>query len=208
MAFDPIDDAQISARTIAHYHQNADQYWAGTRDHDVSQNIAALIDALVGEAPFTILDLGCGPGRDLAVFTDLGHHAIGLDGAARAVEMARAHSGCEVWEQDFLALDLPDGHFDGIFANAALFHVPSRALPRVLRELRLSLKPAGVLFSSNPRGANQEDWNGERFGAFHDLEQWRRHVMAAGFIELQHYFRPHGLPREQQPWLASVWRKN
>ena len=50
-----------------------------------------------------------------------------------SVAMARAHSGCEVWQQDFLALDLPDGRFDGVFANAALFHVPSQALPRVLR---------------------------------------------------------------------------
>ena len=52
--------------------------------------------------------------------------------------MARAHSGCEVWQQDFLKLDLPDNHFDGVFANAALFHVPSQELPRVLLELHAS----------------------------------------------------------------------
>ena len=203
-----IDDKQITARTIDFYNQNAEWYWSGTRDHDVRQNISALLDAIQFEPPYTILDLGCGPGRDLPIFTGLGHIAIGLDGAARLVEMARNYSGCEVWEQDFLGLDLPDQYFDGIFANAALFHVPSRALPRVLSELRLSLKPAGVLFSSNPRGANQEDWEGERFGAFHDLEQWRGFVAAAGFIELHHYYRPQGRPRAQQPWLASVWQKN
>ncbi len=87
--------------------------------------------------------------------------------------MARAHSGCEVWQQDFLALDLPDGRFDGVFANAALFHVPRQELPRVLRELHATLKPGGVLFSSNPRGANEEGWNRGRYGAYHDLETWR-----------------------------------
>jgi 2-polyprenyl-3-methyl-5-hydroxy-6-metoxy-1,4-benzoquinol methylase len=66
--------------------------------------------------------------------------------------MARAHSGCEVWQQDFLKLALPEKYFDGVFANAALFHVPSQELPRVLRELHMTLKPGGVLFSSNPRG--------------------------------------------------------
>jgi SAM-dependent methyltransferase len=57
-----------------------------------------------------------------------------------------------VWQQDFLKVDLPDKRFDGVFANAALFHAPSEELPRVLLELRATLKPGGVLFSSNPRG--------------------------------------------------------
>ena len=68
--------------------------------------------------------------------------------------MARAHSGCEVWQQDFLKLELPEKYFDGVFANAALFHVPSQELPRVLLELHTTLKSGGVLFSSNPRGRN------------------------------------------------------
>ena len=77
---------------------------------------------------------------------------------------------------------------------------------RVLAELRETLKPGGVLFSSNPRGHGEEGWNGARYGVYHDLEGWRRHMTAAGFIELDHYYRPAGLPRAQQPWLASIWR--
>lgn len=196
----------IAARTLGHYDRNAQSFWRGTRDHDVDQNISALLEHIEGARPFTLLDFGCGPGRDLGTLTKLGHTAIGLDGSARFVEMARAHSGCEVWRQDFLALDLPPGRFDGVFANAALFHVPGQELPRVLRELRATLKPRGVLFSSNPRGGNEEGWNGERYGTYWDLETWRRHLQAAGFAELAHYYRPAGLPREQQPWLATVWR--
>jgi len=82
--------------------------------------------------------------------------------------LARAHSGCTVLEQNFLKLDLPNGHFDGVFANAALFHVPRQELPRVLHELHAALKPNGVLFSSNPRGDNQEGWHGDRYGVFYD----------------------------------------
>ncbi|MGH8354795.1 MAG: class I SAM-dependent methyltransferase [Pseudomonas sp.] len=201
------DLARIAALTLAHYNQHAEDFREGTRDHDVSQNIAALLRHIQGEPPFTILDFGCGPGRDLKTFSRLGHTAIGLDGAARFAEMARAESGCEVWQQDFLRLDLPGERFDGIFANAALFHVPSQELPRVLRQLHATLKPGGVLFSSNPRGENREGWNGERYGAYHSIEAWGRYLADAGFIELEHYYRPAGLPREQQPWLASVWRK-
>lgn len=202
---DDLDD--IAQRTLAHYDNNARQFFDGTVGHDVSQNIVALLDAIEAPAPYTILDLGCGPGRDLKTFAGLGHRAIGLDGAGRFVEMAREYSGCEVWHQNLLQLDLPPGMFDGIYANAVLFHVPGQALPGVLQRLFSGIKPGGVLFSSNPRGQNQEGWNGERYGSYHDYDTWERFVTAAGFVPLHHYYRPAGLPREQQPWLASVWRK-
>ena len=199
---------EISRSTIAHYEDRAEQFWVGTRDHDVSQNIDALLSEIEASAPFRILDLGCGPGRDLRVFALRGHAPIGLDGTARFVQMAHDYAGVEVWEQDFLALDLPDAAFDGIFANAALFHVPGRELSRVLRELRASLRPRGVLFTSNPRGSNEEGWRQGRYAAYHDLERWRSFVIEAGFDEIRHYYRPEGLPREQQPWLASLWRNS
>jgi SAM-dependent methyltransferase len=202
----PQEVEATSGRTLEHYERSAEEFWRGTRDHDVSQNIGALLRHIEGEPPFTILDLGCGPGRDLKAFADLGHVAVGLDGAARFVEMARVYSGCEVLRQDFLKLQLPAGRFDGVFANAALFHVPGQELPRVLRELHATLKPRGVLFSSNPHGNNEEGWNRERYGAYWGLETWRRDLAAAGFTELEHYYRPAGLPRERQPWLATVWR--
>lgn len=197
----------IAARTLAHYEQHAQNYWAGTRDHDVSQNIAALLQHIDAPPPFDLLDFGCGPGRDLQTFQALGHHAIGLEGAPNVAAMARAHSGCEVLVQSFLNLELPSESFDGVYANAVLFHVPSQVLPTVLRQLHASLWPGGVLFSSNPRGDGQEGWNGERYGAFHDWPTWRALVTAAGFDELDHFYRPPGLPRAQQPWLASVWRR-
>lgn len=202
---DALSDA--TQRTLAHYDNNADDFFAGTRDHDVRQNMDALLRHIDAVAPFTILDFGCGPGRDLKAFSALGHTAVGLEGAPRFADMARAYSGCEVWQQDFLALDLPATHFDGVFANASLFHVPGQALAQVLAQLYATLKPQGVLFSSNPRGPNSEGFNGERYGAYHDLANWRSFMTAAGFNELMHYYRPAGLPIEQQPWLASVWRK-
>ena len=199
--------SELTAITIAHYDRHAEAFREGTRDHDVSQNYAALLGALEGTPPWTILDFGCGPGRDLRYFRSLGHKAIGLDGSAELVAMARAESGCEVLHQDFLALDLPARRFDGIFANASLFHVPRPALPEVLGKLHACLKPRGVLFCSNPRGQNQEGMQGDRYGCYFDLPTWRGYVTAAGFTELDHFYRPPGLPRHQQPWLATLWRK-
>ena len=207
MKLDPQTLDQITATTLDNYNRVADDFREGTRDHDVSQNIDALMRNIEGPTPWQILDFGCGPGRDLKTFTALEHVAVGLDGSERFAEMARTETGCEVLQQNFLELDLPPARFDGIFANAVLFHIPRQELPRVLLQLRATLKPGGVLFSSNPRGENQEGWQGERYGSYHDLESWRALLTEAGFAELEHYYRPAGLPREQQPWLASVWRR-
>lgn len=201
------DLAQITSRTLDHYEHHAQAFWDGTREHDVRQNIAALLQAIQGTPPHVVLDLGCGPGRDLKTLREAGHEAIGLDGARHFVDMARQHSGCTVWHQNFLALNLPSGRFDGVFANASLFHVPRQELPRVLGQLRTTLKPGGVLFTSNPLGHNQEGWAGQRYGTYHDLAHWRQYLVEAGFVELSHYHRPAGLPPEQQHWLASVWRR-
>jgi SAM-dependent methyltransferase len=206
-ALKPAELDEISAVTLAHYEQHAEVFRAATRDHDVSQNIDALLRHIRGPAPYTILDFGCGPGRDLRSFARLGHRAIGLEGSAGFAAMARADTGCDVWQQDFLKLELPPAYFDGVFANASLFHVPAQELPRVLGQLHDTLKPGGVLFSSNPRGQNEENWRGGRYGAYHDLRGWSAYMTGAGFCELEHYYRPTGLRCAEQPWLASVWRR-
>ncbi len=195
-----------SRRTLAHYDAHADSFWQGTRDHDVSQNLDALLGALARRRspPFRILDLGCGPGRDLAELARRGHLPTGLDGASRFAEMARAHAGCEVLHQDFLALALPAEAFDGIFCNASLFHVPRADLPRVLVELRSALAPGGVLFASNPRGADVEGFQGDRYCCFMELDAWAQLFVDAGFTLLSHYYRPPNRPRPEQPWLAMV----
>ena len=127
---------EISSRTIGHYERHAREFRDGTMDHDVSQNIDALLAAIGRPGSHKILDFGCGPGRDLQTFRSLGHEPIGLDGCEQFVEMARSHAHVEVWHEDFLALSLPDDTFDGVFANASLFHVPGTALPEVLRQIQ------------------------------------------------------------------------
>ena len=94
---------RVSDTPIAFYDRFPEAFWNGTRHHDVSQNHAAFLDAIEGDAPYSILDLGCGPGRDLSYFRSLGHEAVGLDGSQHFVAMAHSHSQCEVLHQDFLA---------------------------------------------------------------------------------------------------------
>lgn len=198
--------AEIESVTLGHYSDNAESFWQGTRDHDVSQNYAALLNCFPKPQSLDILDLGCGPGRDLVYFQSMGHRPVGLDGSAAFCAMARANAGCKVLHQQFLSLSLPDSTFNAVFANASLFHVPRQALPNVFKQLHTTLIAGGILFMSNPRG-NGEGWQGERFGNFMEYDTTKDYLEAAGFTLLRHYYRPEGLPRDAQPWLATVSQK-
>jgi len=197
----------ISDATLRHYSENAEDFWLGTKDHDVTQNYQALLVGIGSKStPLTLLDLGCGPGRDLMAFKAMGHEAVGLDGCAEFCDMARRRSHCEVLHQDFLDLNLPAERFDGIFANATLFHVPKADFPRVLGNLWSALKPGGILFTSNPRGSG-EGFSGSRYASYYEWEDYSDILENSGFEILHHYYRPEGRPRAEQPWLAVVSRR-
>lgn len=198
-----VDLDEIEEFTIAHYEDNAESFQVGTKDHDVSQNIDALLDALPKEKTLDILDFGCGPGRDMCVFKSMGHRPTGLDGSKEFCKMAVKQSGCPTLNQQFLKLELEENRYDGIFANASLFTVPSQELPRVLKELHSALRKDGILFSSNPRG-NAEGWQGQRYGHYMEFEASETFLQQSGFKIIKHFYRPEGMPREHQPWLAIV----
>ena len=193
-------------KTLMHYENSAESFWQGTKDHDVYQNYAALQTRLPQRSGMRILDFGCGPGRDLKHFKSRHHIPTGIDGCETFCEMARDFSGCEVLCQNFCELDLPDAEFDGIFANASLFHIPKIDFPRVLTELYASLKQGGILFSSNPRG-HGENFDGSRYGHYMEFDEYSEYVEAAGFSIIDHYYRPTGWPRQEQTWLAVVCQK-
>ena len=199
------DMLRITADTIRHYEDRPEAFWDGTKDHDVSQNTGHFLDAIPGDPPYTLLDFGCGPGRDVYFFSSQGHLTHGLDGCEAFCKTAVQYTGCKILHQDFVRLDLEANFYDGIFANASLFHVPRRELPRVVHELARALKPNGVLFSSNPRGSG-EYIDGLRYCNYMELEEYKQLVEGQGFELIKHYYRPDGRPREQQPWLACVFR--
>jgi SAM-dependent methyltransferase len=202
--------ATIEERTLGHYQANAADFWEGTRLHDVSQSRGAFLDAMGASRGRRILDFGCGPGRDLAVFRELGHEAVGLDGCAAFVGMAREHALCEVLHQSFFDLDLGPATFDGVFANASLFHVPAALLPAVLRALHESLVPNGVLFCSNPRAfeATSEGFHGARYGHYQTVAGWTASLTDAGFAVERTFLRPNTVPEEERPWVAHVARRS
>ena len=199
---------QYERVTIAEYQATAASFREGTWDHDVSQNRDALVAAMPRN-PGKILDLGCGPGRDLVAFKRQGHTVIGLDAVPAFVEMAQL-SGCEVWQQSFLNLELPQDHFDGIFANASLIHVPRAEMVRVLEDLWRSLVCGGAIVMSICRGDGEgyvSRPTGYRYVVGWEYANIAPCLEQAGFKIFQHYYRPFGLPCEAQSWLVIVAHK-
>nr|WP_255699151.1 class I SAM-dependent methyltransferase [Tychonema sp. BBK16] len=195
--------------TIAEYELTAESFREGTWHHDVSQNRDALTAAMPRK-PGKILDIGCGPGRDLVAFKTQGHTVVGLDATPAFVEIAKELSGCEVLQQSFLNLDLPNAEFDGIFANASLIHVPRDKMIKVLKDLHKALVVNGAIVMSMCRG----DWEGydERPTGKRYTTGWEYDTLApeleqAGFEIVNHYYRPPGLPREAQSWVVMVGKK-
>jgi len=195
---------EIEEITFNDYSTRAESFYGRTKDHDVSQNYAAFLAPFGGRKGLDILDFGCGPGRDLAYFKSLGHNPIGLDGTAEFCRMARDMTGCEVLEQSFNDLELSNNRYDGVFANASMFHVPSKNLHKVLMDIHRALRPGGILFTSNPRG-DEEGWSSPgRYGHFMQFDKNKDFFEKAGFEIIEHYYRPPGLTRDEQKWLAIV----
>jgi SAM-dependent methyltransferase len=201
------DATAVSLPTLHHYDRHAQDYLDFTLAQGIEDNRRLFMEAVEAIGGRRILDLGCGVGRDLRHFRSAGYEAVGLDGAPAMARAARRLSGCPVIVQDMLNLDLPNEAFDGVYAYASLYHMPSQALPAALARLARTLRPGGVLFVCNPCGDDEEGWLDERYICLLSFATWSRLVRAAGFKRITHFYRPPGLPRREQEWLASLWRR-
>ncbi|MFM2041501.1 MAG: hypothetical protein RLY86_77 [Pseudomonadota bacterium] len=191
--------------SLPHYDAHAAEYANALASHDVGEARERLLALLPPAA--AILDLGCGPGRDLIAFRQAGHEAIGLEGSPALAEIARAASGAEVWTGDLRHTALPPVRFDGVWAQAVLFHVPTAALGNLLTALAGTLRPGGILYACDPTGGNEEGWVGDRYLAFRRPQTIQAIMRRAGFTLIETWRRPPGLPRRQQTWAAGLWRK-
>ncbi|MEM3364754.1 MAG: class I SAM-dependent methyltransferase [Candidatus Micrarchaeia archaeon] len=104
----------------------------------------------------SILDAGCGPGRDLNYFISKGYNAIGIDLCSSFIKYVKRNRLPAV-RMDMRTLKFPDNYFDGIWCCASFFHIPSEDADMALQEFNRVLKPKGVIFISVKQG------RGERF---------------------------------------------
>jgi ubiquinone/menaquinone biosynthesis C-methylase UbiE len=178
-----VDEALRTART---YEANADAYAEKYRRGSVAAEFGdRFVDRLPGEC---VLDLGCGPGSDAAVFTDRNLEVVGVDVAQSFLTAASEDVDASFCRGDARQLPVADGAVDGVWACASLHHVPRADLPAALAECRRVLAPDGALFCSVKRGdgagfETDDDHGGgdDRFFAYYEREEFERLLTDADF---------------------------
>ena len=181
---------RISASTLAHYDDGAEAFWEGTRDHDVSQNVAALLAHLDRAGPAADPRPRLRPrSRSAHASAPWATRPSGST-ARRASSTWRARTpAARCWHQDFLALDLPPAASTASSPTRRSSTCPRRSCRACSRELHAALRRAACS-SLEPARARQEGWQGERYGTYLSLTRGAAIWTAAGFVELEHYYRP------------------
>lgn len=145
--------------TIEYYNKNAEEFIQGTINSDMSKCYGMFLDYV--KTGQTILDLGCGSGRDSKFFMELGFEVVSIDGSSAICKGASKYIGKEVICNRFEDI-IYENEFDGVWASASLLHVKREALQNILKILSKALKINGYLYASFKYG-NGERIVGERF---------------------------------------------
>ena len=145
--------------TLEYYNKNTGDFINSTRNVDFSETQNAFMD-IVPEAG-TILDFGCGSGRDTKCFLEHGYRVDATDGSEELCKAASEYTGIEVKHMLFQELD-DHNKYDGIWACSSILHLGSDELPGVLQRMADALKDNGVIYTSFKYG----DFEGVRNGRF------------------------------------------
>jgi SAM-dependent methyltransferase len=198
-----------TAETVASYDRAAEGFAARWNELRLDRALNAFAGRVTGQR--RVLDLGCGPGRDVHFLTQLGCQAVGLDLSAGMLAQARSRlPAVPLVRADLRRIPFSPGAFDGIWACASLLHLRRAELPAILTELsRLLRCPGGVLYVAL-KGGQGERWitapSGERyFFAYYQSAEVETQLDAAGFQVVESWVTPDQAGRDE-PWINAVAR--
>lgn len=191
-------------RTIDYYNQNADSFVRGTVSVDFKKTQDRFLQLLTGK---TILDFGCGSGRDTKYFLESGFDVTATDGSEELCKCASAYTGIQVKHVMFQDLDEED-FYDGIWACSSILHLPKDELLIVINKMSRALRTDGIIYTSFKYGNFEGERNGRFFTDF-TLELFEDFISDVKDIVIEEYWitgdvRP---GREEEKWLNLILRK-
>lgn len=190
--------------TLDYYNHNAEQFYDSTVKVAMESIYAPFLRYLPEHG--SILDLGCGSGRDTLAFLQKAYQVEAIDYSESLVKKAQELTGLPVRHQSFYELD-EENKYDGVWACASLLHCERQKLPEVLSRILRTLKAGGVLYMSFKYGSTDREKDGRNFT---DLDEQQAHELlrgVPGFLLLQQWITVDKRPERSEEWLNILLRK-
>ncbi len=182
---------------IDFYQHNAKTYFDSTAQLDSTSFLMPLAQELPLGA--SVLDVGCGSGRDLLWLASQGFNPTGLERSSSLAIMAREFSGCPVLEGDFFTFDFASIYVDALILIGALVHVERHLFVEVLHRVSVALKDGGLIYLSLKEGTGEHANDDGRV-----FTLWSQEQLETIFMELD--FRVKGFSRQVSKLRSSdIW---
>ena len=190
--------------TLDYYNHNAEQFYDSTVKVEMESIYAPFLSYLPEHA--SILDLGCGSGRDSLAFHQKGYQVEAIDYSESLVKKAQELTGLPVRHQSFYELD-EENKYDGVWACASLLHCERQKLPEVLSRILRTLKAGGVLYMSFKYGSTDREKDGRHFTDLNEQQAQALLREVPGFLLLQQWITVDKRPERSEEWLNILVRK-
>lgn len=191
--------------THRYYEDKAEEYLARTSQLDMESLYKPFLELI--PAGGTILDAGCGPGRDTLSFLKKGFQVTAFDASAKMVELASKQTGVAAFQMRFQELKY-EQEFDGIWACASLLHVPFCELEDVLTRFRRALKTGGICFMSFKQGNGERFEDGRRFIDFTEATLQQKLADISGLSILRTWGTEDQAGRSGVQWVNALIRSD
>jgi SAM-dependent methyltransferase len=190
--------------TVEYYNKNAAEYFESTVNIDM-QDICEKYIGLLPEGG-SILDLGCGSGRDSDYFISCGFDVTAMDASVQLCELAGIHIGQHVLNLSFSEIDFVEV-FDGIWANASLLHVPGIKIDNIMQKIIRSMKSGGILYMSFKYGEQEGMQNG-RYYTYYRSKTLKELIAKFSQLELIEIRKSQDIRAEMDTlWISAFVRK-
>jgi len=188
--------------TNNYYDKNSHRFIEGTVGADMSEHYEKFLSYIPEGG--TIIDAGCGSGRDVKNFRDLGYNVIAFDYSIKMVELASAYAGIDVMHCDFLDFKIQE-KVHGIWACASLLHVDEKKQREVLEKYRGYLLEDGVFFMSFKYGEESYEKSGRYFYC-HTLESLKNMILEIGGYEIRNLYTTEDVreDRKNEMWCSAI----
>ncbi len=191
--------------TSEYYNKHAQNFFSETR----LLNLEELYKPFLMLIPKggSILDAGCGSGRDIKYFSRNGYDVSAFDSSSELCRLAFELTGQSVANSSFVDFHF-NKSFDGIWACASLLHLPKKEMPDVFKRFHDALSPDGVVYCSFKYGSFEGDRNGRYFS---DLtNESLANVIEGTLLKIERYWITNDLRqgREEEKWLNAILVKD